>query len=305
MKRYFKFLMPYALVFLVCTASAAPGAPAPKTPTMSEVLSAASAADWRPADPDNTLYVDLATGRVVIELAPAFAPLHVANIKTLARAGYFNGLAVIREQDNYVAQWGDPENRHPLPAGLGKTAAEFDMPTPAALPFTRLPDGDVYAPEVGLSNGLPAARSAALHRTWLAHCYGMVGVGRDIDVESGSGAEMYVVIGHAPRHLDRNVALVGRVLKGVQLLSALPRGSLEMGFYAKNEKPLPIKSIRVAADVPAAERINLEVLRTDTATFQKLIESRRNRPEEFFKVPAGKIDLCNVPLPVRETAHSP
>ena len=272
---------------------------------MSEVLAASSAVDWRPVDPDNTLYVDLATGRVVIELAPAFAPLHVANIKTLARAGYFNGLAVIREQDNYVAQWGDPENRHPLPAGLGKVAAEFDMPTPAALPFTRLPDGDVYAPEVGFSNGLPAARSAALHRTWLAHCYGMVGVGRDIDAESGSGAEMYVVIGHAPRHLDRNVALVGRVLKGVQLLSALPRGSLEMGFYAKNEKPLPIKSIRVAADVPAAERINLEVIRTDTVTFQKLVESRRNRPEDFFKVAAGKIDLCNVPLPVRETAHSP
>jgi peptidylprolyl isomerase len=302
MTRYFKFLPPYALVFLAGIAQAAP---APKTPTMTQVLAASSPADWRAVDPDNTLYVELATGRVVIELAPAFAPLHVANIKTLARAGYFNGLAVIREQDNYVAQWGDPENRHPLPEGLPKVAPEFDMPTPAALPFTRLPDGDVYAPEVGFSNGLPAARSAALHRTWLAHCYGMVGVGRDLDVQSGSGAELYVVIGHAPRHLDRNVALVGRVLKGVQLLSALPRGSSEMGFYARNEKPLPIKSIRVAADVPAAERIDLEVIRTDTATFEKLIESRRNRPEEFFKVPAGKIDLCNVPLPVREAAHSP
>jgi peptidylprolyl isomerase len=179
------------------------------------------------------------------------------------------------------------------------------MATPAGLPFTPLPDGDVYAPEVGFSNGLPVARSAALHRTWLAHCYGMVGVGRDMDVQSGSGAEMYVVIGHAPRHLDRNVALVGRVLKGVEFLSALPRGSLEMGFYAKNEKPLPIKSIRVAADVPAAERTSLEVIRTDTPTFAKLVESRRNRHEEFFQVPTGKIDLCNVPIAVREAPHSP
>jgi peptidylprolyl isomerase len=305
MSRYFKILPVCALAFLGGAALAADAPKAPKLPSMGEVLAAATAADWRPVDLDNTLYVDLPTGRVVIELAPAFAPLHVANIKILARAGYFNGLAVIREQDNYVAQWGDPDNRHPLPVSIGKVAPEFDMATPASLPFTRLPDGDVYAPEVGFSNGLPVARSAALQRTWLAHCYGMVGVGRDMDVQSGSGAEMYVVIGHSPRHLDRNVALVGRVLKGVELLSALPRGSLEMGFYAKNEKPLPIRSIRVAADVPAAERTNLEVIRTDTPTFAKLVESRRNRPEEFFKQPAGKIDLCNVPIAVREAPHSP
>jgi peptidylprolyl isomerase len=282
------------LVFLSCSALAA------KHPSMSEVLAASGPADWRPLDLENTLYVELPAGRVVIELAPVFAPLHVDNIKTLTRAGYFNGLAVIREQDNYVAQWGDAENRHPLPPGIGKVAPEFDSPLPPHMPFTRLPDGDVYAPEVGFSGGFPVARSEGLHRTWLAHCYGMVGVGRDLDVESGSGAEMYVVIGHAPRHLDRNVALVGRVVKGVELLSSLPRGSGEMGFYTKTETPLPIKSIKVAADVAPAERSNLEVIRTDTPTFAALIESRRNRPEDFFKVPAGRIELCNVPIAVRE-----
>jgi peptidylprolyl isomerase len=168
------------------------------------------------------------------------------------------------------------------------------------MPFTRLPDGDVYAPEVGFSDGFPVARSATLHRSWLAHCYGMVGVGRDLDVRSGSGAELYAVIGHAPRHLDRNVALVGRVVKGMELLSGLPRGGAEMGFYTKTEAPLPIKSIRVAADLPAAERSNLEVIRTDSAAFAALIESRRNRPEDFFQVAAGHIDLCNVPIAVRE-----
>jgi len=136
----------------------------------------------------------------------------------------------------------------------------------------------------------------------------MVGVGRDTDAESGSGAEIYVVIGHAPRHLDRNVALVGRVLKGVELLSSLPRGGAEMGFYTKTETPLPLRAIRVAADVPAAERSDLEVIRTDSASFAALVESRRNRHEDWFKVPAGKIDLCNVPIAVRERhpdAHSP
>ncbi len=294
MPRNFRFLISCTLAFLSLPALAA------KPLSMPEILAASAPADWRPLDPENTLYLELPRGRVVVELAPRFAPLHVANIKTLTRARYFDALGIIRVQDNYVAQWGDPDNRHPLPAGMGKVAPEFDSPLLAGMPFTRLPDGDVYAPEVGFSDGLPAARSKSLQRTWLAHCYGMVGVGRDMDVQSGSGAELYVVIGHAPRHLDRNVALVGRVLQGVELLSSLPRGSESMGFYSKSEAPTPIKSIRIAADVPQAERSHLEVIRTDSAAFAALIESRRNRPEEFFKVPAGRIDLCNVPIPVRE-----
>jgi peptidylprolyl isomerase len=302
MPRNSKILILCSLIFL--------SAPAPAAqPSMPEVLAASSPMDWRPLDPDNTLYVEVPGGRVVIELAPRFAPLHVANIKALARARYFDALSIVRVQDDYVVQWGDPDNRHPIPAGIGKVAPEFDSPTAAYLPFTRLLDGDVYAPEVGFSDGFPVARSPTLHRNWLVHCYGMVGVGRDVDVQSGSGAEMYVVIGHAPRHLDRNVALVGRVVKGMELLSALPRGSAAMGFYTKAETPTPLKSVRVAADVPEAERSHLEVIRTDSAAFAALIESRRNRPEDFFKVPAGRIDLCNVPIAVREqrpaAAHSP
>jgi peptidylprolyl isomerase len=303
MPRNFKSSVLLTLTFLWTSA------PAATHPSMTEVLKASSPSDWRPLDPDNTLYVELPGGRVIIELTPRFAPLHVANIKTLARARYFDALSIIRVQDNYVAQWGDPDNRHPVPSAVGKVAPEFDSPTPAHMAFTRLPDGDVYAPEVGFSDGFPAARSPSLHRTWLAHCYGMVGVGRDLDVQSGSGAELYVVIGHAPRHLDRNVALVGRVVRGMELLSGLPRGSAEMGFYTNTEAPIPIKSIRVAADVPPSERSNLEVIRTDSPTFTALIESRRNRPEDFFKVAAGHIDLCNVPIAVREqhaaAAHSP
>lgn len=267
--------------------------------TMAELLASSGAADWRPADPENTLYLELAAGRVVIELAPSFAPLHVANIKTLVRSGYFDGLAIVRVQDDYVVQWADPTERRQVPAGLTKVAAEFDRRDDPHMPFTRLPDGDVYAPMVGFSGGFPAARDPGRQRAWLLHCYGMVGVGRDDD-EQSSGTELYAVIGHAPRHLDRNVALVGRVLRGVELLASLPRGSDPMGFYAKSETPVPIRAIEVAADMPPAQRTDLEVLRTDSALFGRVIESRRNRPESWFKVKAGHIDVCNVPIPVRD-----
>jgi peptidylprolyl isomerase len=96
------------------------------------------------------------------------------------------------------------------------------------------------------------------------------------------------------------VPLVGRVVRGIELLSVLPRGKGAMGFYERPDERTPIRSVRLAADMPESERTQLEVLRTDTATFADLIEARRNRQEEWFKVPAGHIDVCNVPLPVRE-----
>ena len=146
---------------------------------------------------------------------------------------------------------------------------------------------------------MPAARDPATGKAWLAHCYGMVGAGRDVASDSGNGSELYAVIGHAPRHLDRNIALVGRVVQGMEWLTSLPRGTGPLGFYEKPGQRMAIRSVRLAADVPEAERMRLEILRTDTPTFAALVESRRNRSDEWYKRPAGHIDLCNVPLPVR------
>jgi peptidylprolyl isomerase len=266
--------------------------------TAADVIADSAASDWRSLDPQNTLYVELPTGRVVIELAPQFAPHHVANIEALTREGYFDGIAIVRSQDNYVVQWADPEAKRPIKNAQRTLAAEFERAS-RGVPFTPLPDPDTYAPEVGFSDSFPAAVDPKFGRAWLVHCYGMVGAGRDNDVDSGGGTELYVVTGQAPRHLDRNVTLVGRVVQGMELLSALPRGTGSLGFYEKPEQRVPIKAIRVAADVPASQRTELEVLRTDTPTFAAFVEARRNRREEWFKVPAGHVDVCNVPLPSR------
>jgi len=266
-----------------------------KALTSADVLATSTASDWRSLDPQNTLYVDLPAGRVVIELAPVFAPRHVANIEALAREGYYDGLAFVRSQDNYVVQWGDPDSRRAIKNAQRTVAAEFERPSRGVL-FTPLTDPDTYAPEVGFSGGFPTAVDRKFGRAWLVHCYGMVGAGRDNDVDSGGGAELYVVTGHAPRHLDRNVTLVGRVVQGMELLSTLPRGTGQLGFYEKPEQRTPIRSARIAADVPAAQRTDLDVLRTDTPTFAAYVEARRNRREEWFKVPAGHVDICNVPV---------
>lgn len=275
--------------FLLALLMAVPAFAAPLQPD--EIVKAAPKSDWQEIDPADTLYMDLPAGRVVIVLAPGFAPNSIAHIKKLAHDRYFDGKgAIIRVQDNYVVQWArDPEP----PAGKGW--AEFDRAV--APSFKPLADVDGYAPRAGFDAGFPAASDGK--REWLVHCYGMVGVGRDLKPDTGDGSELYAVIGQAPRHLDRNITVVGRVVQGMELLSSLPRGTETMGFYAKSVKHVPILGFHLASELPPAQRLRLEMLRTDSRSFAAYAEARRNRSGPFFVRPAGHIDVCNVPLPVR------
>ncbi|MGH8078904.1 MAG: peptidylprolyl isomerase, partial [Lysobacter sp.] len=203
-----------------------------KPRSMQEILDASKPGDWRALDPANTLYLELDNGRVIIELAPAFAPAHVGNIRTLAHEGYWNGLSINRSQDNFVVQWGDPaeeeKQRKPLGAAVAKLPAEFSRSS-AGLQFEGLPDKDGWAPQVGFVDGFPAARDPKAETAWLAHCYGAVGAGRDVAADSSNGTELYVVTGQSPRQLDRNITLVGRVVQGMEWLSVLPRGMGPLG----------------------------------------------------------------------------
>lgn len=282
-----------------CASAEAPAEQAPVR-SMGEILEQSPASDWRTVDQSNLLYMQLPAGRVIIELAADYTPLHTTNIQALARAHYWDGAQIVRSQENYVVQWGRDE-ADPRPTGAATTtlAPEFDRAR-AGVQITRLPDPDSYAREVGFASGFPVASNGS--RTWMAHCYGMVGAGRGDTAESGSGAELYVVIGHAPRHLDRNIATVGRVLQGMELLSTMPRGTGALGFYETPGERTTITSVRLGSELPASERVNLEALRTDSATFRDVIESRRFRRESWFLDPVGHINVCNVPLPVRVRA---
>lgn len=284
------------------SAPPAPSAAAAAAQSPGELLAASQPSDWRTLDPEDTLYMQLPAGRVVIELAPRFAPAHVDNIRTLARGHYWDGLSLYRAQDNFVVQFGDPTEeaaqRKPIGAAKDHLPAEFTR-SAAGLAFDPLPDADGYAPQVGFVDGFPAARDPGTGQAWLAHCYGTVGAGRDVAADSSNGTELYVVVGQAPRQLDRNITVVGRVVQGMELLSTLPRGPEPMGFYADPAQRTPILSLRLASDLPPDERVPLQALRTGTPLFAQLVEMRRNRRDTWYKVPAGHIDLCNVPLPVR------
>ena len=274
----------------------------PKYRSAQEIIDAAPAEAWRSLDPANTLYLELESGRVIIELAPQFAPAHVDNIRTLAREHFWDGLSIYRSQDNFVVQFGDPEAGEAAAKSQGtaktKLPAEFASKS-SGLRFTALPDKDGWAKQVGFVDGFPAARDSTTGETWLTHCYGTLGAGRGAEPDSSNGSELYVVTGQSPRQLDRNITTVGRVVSGMEWLSVIPRGPQPMGFYEKPELRTPIQAIRLASDVQEAERTPLQLLRTDSPAFADATEARRNRRDGWYVQPAGHIDVCNVPLPVR------
>lgn len=275
-----------------CAADAAAESAAGDWRSMTDVLAAAGADDWRDIEPRNLLYMELDQGTVVMELNTQFAPRHLSNLRRLVAAGHFKPAAIERSQDNYVVQW---SGAGPFGDAATRLEPEF-FRSATGLAFTPLASRDAYAPEVGFVAGFPVGRDSADGRAWLAHCYGMLGVGRDTAPDSGSGAELYVVTGHAPRHLDRNVTLIGRVIDGIDKLSTLPRGTGPLGFYQDDADKVPIRRLRFGTDYDPG----WQALKTDTATFAALVNSRRYRREDWFVDPAGAIGLCNVPLPVRQ-----
>ena len=289
-----------ATFVLLPLAVAAPAAPVPKiTPT--EVVAAAPASAWRTIPAQDLLVMTLDGGnRVVIQLAPAFAPVHVANIRKFAAANYWQGAAVYRVQDNYVAQWGINEAKRALSAGaVARPPAEY-VRRARGLRITPLGSPDPYARSTGFWRGWPVA----LYRDGtasLTHCYGTVGVGRDLHPDTGTGGELYAIIGHAARQLDRNIAIVGRVVAGIEHLSALPRGSEAMGFYKEGFVAKPIVGMTLATTFPSAQRPSFQYLDTASSAFARYLRVRKNRNDDFYRVAAGGVDLCNVQVPVRAT----
>lgn len=286
---------------LLALIAAAP--PKPVTPT--DIVASAPEKAWQTIPADQLMVMDLKNGaRVIIQLAPAFAPVHVANLQALARAHWWDAATIYRVQDNYVVQWGKNESDDPLPAGVvAKPPAEYSRPLEAAAVHP-LGYPDSYAPEAGFAMGWPIGYDPKTGTANLVHCYGYVGVGRDLSPDTGTGGELYAVIGHAPRHLDRNIAVVGRVISGIEALTVLPRGTEALGFYKDRAQDVPIASVQLASDMPAAKRPSYQYMDTNSAAFADYVHARANRKDDFFIRPAGGVDLCNAPVPVRPTPPS-
>jgi peptidylprolyl isomerase len=277
------------------------------------IVAAAPAAEWAAITASDLLVMELAPDakgrprRVTIQLIPPpFSQGWVGNIRKLAAAHWWDGLSVNRVQDNYVVQWGDADGEdakkaRKLPEGLAAVPqSEYEtnkVGQALAHGIGRDPSQrDAYTLATGIFRGWPIATGTS-DTYWPIHCYATVGVGRNLSPDTGSGAELYTVIGHAPRHLDRNIAVVGRVIEGIEHLSSLPRGTRALGFYKSAKERVAIRSVRLGSEVLGLPRF--EYLSTESASFARYADARANRRDAFFIRPAGGADICNIPVPVR------
>ena len=253
--------------------------------------------EWKPLDPGRTVYLDLPDGRVVIELNPTFAPKTVERFRELVAQGFYDGLPFYRVIDNFVAQGGDPEGQREIEGGPESLPPEFERQQDEELTFTQAQAPDLFAPQTGFVDGFPAARDPATGRIWLTHCYGTVAMARGNEPDSGT-TDFYIVIGQAPRYLDRNLTVFGRVVIGMPYVQRIRRGPPETnGVYEDTTGATPMVKVALASAIPEDQRTVVRRIDTDSEAFRSLLAARRDRQSEWFHhKPPEVLDVCQVPL---------
>ena len=283
-------LAPLALSLLSAPALAqAPAArPTPAT-------AAPAAAEWRAVDPENVLLIDTTKGRIILELAPEAAPEHVKRIKQLTREKFFNGVVFHRVIDYFMAQTGDPlgtgEGQSPYPDLKG----EFTFRRDAAMPITRVatPSGAHVAflrslPVATQPDALMAMTADQKVAAWGLYCPGVAGMARGEDPDSANS--QFFLMRQTYPSLEKRYTVWGRVISGLDVVRRIKTGEPVVD-------PDRMTLVQVLADVPAAQRPNIEVLNTAGPRFQAVIEqARRTKGADF--------SACDIDIPVRVTGGS-
>jgi peptidylprolyl isomerase len=256
---------------------------------------------WRQVDPDNLVFIDVFEGEVAIELNPLFAPETVGQFRKLVQEGFYDGLSFYRVIDGFVAQGGDGSDLGELSL-VPLIDAEFERELSDEMEFTSVQENDLFAPETGFVDGFAAARDVTENKVWLTHCPGVVAMARNDGTDS-SRTDFYFVIGQAPRYLDRNMNIFGRVIHGMDVVQKIRRGPVnENGIIQDETASSRIRGMRLASDIPKEERLSAFVTDTNSKGFEKTLKSRRNRKQKFFHhKPPRVLDVCQVPVPARVT----
>ena len=245
-------------------------------------------ADWRTPDPQNVLVIDTSKGRIIVELAPLIAPKSAAQVRDLARAGFYDGRAFFRVIDGFMDQTGDPQDNGMGGSTKPNLPAEFVFKRDASMPIT------VISSEAGRDSGfvgvMPVvSQPVALAAMTVDHsvtatalfCAGVVGMARAQDPDSGNS--QFFLMRDAQHNLDGKYTAVGRVIAGEDVVKAIKTG-----------EPVPppqdkMLKVRVLADLPSTERPTVRVI--DTAGRWFAGEVARVRAEKLVGLSPCDLDL--------------
>jgi peptidylprolyl isomerase len=268
------------------------------------VSSSSFAADemvWREIDPENIVVMSLPHGELVIELNPLFAPKTIHQFKRLVQSRFYDGLSFYRVIDGFVAQGGDGSDLGEI-SEVPLIDAEFEIQWSEDIPYISAQKPDMFAAETGFIDGFAAARDEKSEYLWLTHCPGVIAMARNEDKDS-SRTDFYIVLGQAPRYLDRNLTVFGRVIEGMDKVQGIKRGPVSnAGVFVDETASTRIRSMKLGIEIPEEQRLRTYVMDTGSDAFGELMEDRRNRKHPFFHHrPPKVLDVCQVPVATRRT----
>ena len=267
----------------------------PPPPPVPAPQAAMVAPEWRTVSSENLLVIDTTKGRILVELTPEVAPLHVERIKLLARRGFYDGVPWHRVIDWFMAQTGDPlgngEGQSPYPDLKG----EFTFRREATLPFAAV--AEPAGARVGFLHSLPiqtqpdsafALTADGKVHAWGLYCPGVAGMARDEGNDTANS--QFFLMRQAYPALDKRYSIWGMTVSGLDVVRNLKVGDGDNGMVGA--EPDRMTRVRIAADIPEAERPSVQVLATDSPRFRALVETTRAARGADFSV-------CDVTLPVQ------
>jgi peptidylprolyl isomerase len=250
----------------------------------------APAADYRVVNPDDLLVVDTTKGRILVELSPLAAPNSVARIRTLAREHFYDGVSFFRVIDEFMDQTGDPTNTGEGGSKLPNLKGEFSFRRGADAPFVAA--GKVDDQTVGFLGALPIGTQAddlmlmtsdSKVTAWPLFCKGVMGMARSGDPDSAN-SQFFFMRGPYPS-LEHKYTGFGRVIDGADVVVAIKVGEPVADPQDKMTK------VRLASDLPEAERPKVQIIDTRSQTFRNMIDAARAKSGADFSV-------CDIPIPV-------
>lgn len=277
------------------TASAqdAGGTPAPPPPTPETTI---SAPEWRTAPAENLLVIDTTRGRILVELTPEVAPLHVERIRLLARRGFYDGVPWHRVIDWFMAQTGDPLGNGDGQSPYPDLRAEFIFRREATMPFAAV--AEPAGARVGFFHSLPvqtqpdsafALTADGKVHAWGLYCPGVAGMARDEGNDTANS--QFFLMRQAYPALDKRYTIWGVTVSGLDVVRSLQVGDGDNGMMTQAQ-PDRMTRVRIAADISETERPSVQVLATDSPRFRALVEETRAARGADFSV-------CDVVLPVQ------
>lgn len=244
--------------------------------------------EWRTVAPENLLVIDTSKGRILVELDPRMAPLHVERIRTLADRGFYDGIKFHRVIPGFMAQTGDPEGTGMGGSDLPDVPGEFQFRRGRDTGFAMI-DSAATA-QLGIMGSMPVITQPDAQMFVTADmkaagqglfCTGVAGMARNGNDINSANSQFFLMM--APNEeLNGGYTPFGRVLQGMDVIKALNSGTEANNGTVDN--PDVMTRTRTASALPEGQRPTARVMDPRNPAFANVVTEVRSARGANFTI---------------------